>query len=214
MKNYYEILEVNETASQEVIERVYKLLAKKYHPDMNPDNPKEAEDKFKEISEAYEVLSNDFKRKEYDNKLKAQRMIDEKQSQNVVYKTQTKVVYQPQPNVDINRMSNEEVEQMKKQFEEMQKAELQRQKMEQEYQIKKAYNDAYIAALESMGVRVVYKKTWRERWESFKALVITFLVIALTLFIVWHIPYTHDKLMEMYDDSGYIKYFIEKLLSK
>ena len=66
MKSYYEILEVSETASQEVIERVYKVLAKKYHPDMNLDNPKEAEEKFKEVSTAYETLSNPDKRKKYD----------------------------------------------------------------------------------------------------------------------------------------------------
>ena len=73
MKNYYEILEVNETASQEVIERVYKLLAKKYHPDMNLDNPKEAEEKFKEVTTAYETLSNPDKRKKYDEELAYER---------------------------------------------------------------------------------------------------------------------------------------------
>ena len=42
MKNYYEILEVNKKASQETISKVYKFLAKKYHPDANPDNKQEA----------------------------------------------------------------------------------------------------------------------------------------------------------------------------
>ena len=69
MKNYYEILEVNKKASQETISKVYKFLAKKYHPDANPDNKQEAEEKFKEISEAYEILSNEEKRKEYDEEL-------------------------------------------------------------------------------------------------------------------------------------------------
>ena len=69
MKNYYEILEVNKKASQETISKVYKFLAKKYHPDANPDNKQEAEEKFKEISEAYKILSNEEKRKEYDEKL-------------------------------------------------------------------------------------------------------------------------------------------------
>ena len=66
MKNYYEILEVSENASFEVIEKAYRTLAKKYHPDANPDNKKEAEEKFKEVSEAYETLSNPQKRKMYD----------------------------------------------------------------------------------------------------------------------------------------------------
>lgn len=64
-KNYYDILGVAKTASQDEIKSAYRKLAMKYHPDRNPDN-KEAEEKFKEISEAYQVLSDDQKRKKYD----------------------------------------------------------------------------------------------------------------------------------------------------
>ena len=56
MINYYEVLEVSENASKEVIEKAYKALAKKYHPDLNKDNPKEAESKMKQLNEAYEEL--------------------------------------------------------------------------------------------------------------------------------------------------------------
>jgi len=69
MKDYYKILEVNKSASSEIISKVYKILAKKYHPDMNKDDIEDAEEKFKEISEAYEVLSNEEKRKTYDEEL-------------------------------------------------------------------------------------------------------------------------------------------------
>jgi molecular chaperone DnaJ len=64
-KDFYEILGVSKTASQEEIKAAYRKLALKYHPDRNPDN-KEAEDKFKEAAQAYEVLSNAEKRKQYD----------------------------------------------------------------------------------------------------------------------------------------------------
>ena len=64
-RDYYQVLEVSKTASSNEIKSAYRKLAMKYHPDRNPDN-KEAEDKFKEAAEAYEVLSNPEKRGQYD----------------------------------------------------------------------------------------------------------------------------------------------------
>lgn len=65
-KDYYEILGVQKTATDEELKKAYRKMAKKYHPDANQDNKAEAEAKFKEINEAYEVLSNPQKRKMYD----------------------------------------------------------------------------------------------------------------------------------------------------
>jgi len=65
-RDYYEILGVPRNASEEQIKSAYRSLAKKYHPDLNRDNPKEAEEKFKELSEAYEVLMDKEKRANYD----------------------------------------------------------------------------------------------------------------------------------------------------
>ena len=63
MKNYYEILEVDRKASPEVIDKAYKTLAKKYHPDLQDENNKNIyAEKMKEINEAYDVLSNDYKK--------------------------------------------------------------------------------------------------------------------------------------------------------
>lgn len=67
MKNYYEILGVARDASQEEIKKAYRALALQHHPDRNKDNEKEAEIKFKEVGEAYSVLSDENKRRSYDN---------------------------------------------------------------------------------------------------------------------------------------------------
>ena len=65
-KDYYQTLGISIDASSEDIKKAFRQLAMRYHPDRNPANPKETEDKFKEINEAYEVLGDEQKRWQYD----------------------------------------------------------------------------------------------------------------------------------------------------
>ncbi|XP_015681515.1 dnaJ homolog subfamily B member 8 [Crotalus tigris] len=73
MVNYYEVLGLNQNASQEDIKRAYRKLALKWHPDKNPYNKEDAEKKFKAVAEAYEVLSDPQKRCLYDRPVKEPR---------------------------------------------------------------------------------------------------------------------------------------------
>ena len=199
MKNYYEILEVNENASQDVIARVYKMLAKKYHPDLNPDNPKEAEAKFKEVSEAYEVLSDETKRKEYDNKLafyrQAQTQANNQQSSyNYTSSNQGSVQYYE--NVGSNgRMSSQEY--------------INRIKQQYAQDRQKAYNDAYVDAMKKMGYRVVYKKTFKEKLIEIRDIFLTIVIFIILVAIVVNITPVKEKIFETYDKMGFLKNIID-----
>src|SRR3974390_2771085 len=65
-RDYYQVLGVPRTASEEEIRKAYRQLARKHHPDVNAANPKAAEERVKELSEAYEVLADSQKRQRYD----------------------------------------------------------------------------------------------------------------------------------------------------
>jgi len=73
MKNYYEILGIDKGANQEEIKKAFRRMASLYHPDHNPQNPGEAEEKFKEINQAYEVLGDGSRRRQYDRLLQQRR---------------------------------------------------------------------------------------------------------------------------------------------
>ena len=92
-KNYYEILEIDKKASPEIIKKAYSTLAKKYHPDLQPANLKsDCEEKIKLINEAYETLSDEEKRKNYDlilenSENKNQEIIDNLINENNILKS-------------------------------------------------------------------------------------------------------------------------------
>ena len=76
MGDYYKILEVDKNIDEKDLKKAYKKLSLKWHPDKNPDNKDDAEKKFKEISEAYSILSDKNKRELYDKYGKELKRID------------------------------------------------------------------------------------------------------------------------------------------
>lgn len=208
MKNYYEILEVNETASQEVIERVYKLLAKKYHPDMNLDNPKEAEEKFKEVTTAYETLSNPDKRKKYDEELAYERQEKQSTLHNNAQPYTTYESYTNNVAYDETPQYEQDIKKQKKKIEDMAKQQA-REQARQEYEAQKAYNDAYYKALEDMGYTIVYQKTFKD----YLRIALTLIIMAAVLFGLWHVPFIQEKVIEFYENSGPLKKIIDIIIN-
>ena len=94
--NYYEVLGVSPSCSESEIKQAYRKLAQKHHPDKNLGNEKQATDKFKTISEAYMVLSNETKRRDYDLRRNVQSRAN---SNEKTSKAETKNSYQ-----DISQM--------------------------------------------------------------------------------------------------------------
>ena len=155
-KNYYEILQINQNASPEIIEKAYKTLAKKYHPDLQEEsNKKQAEEILKEINEAYEILSDPNKKNLYDQNLKNQTISQEEYDQvheeNEFLKEKLNNLNR---NYSNNVVQNNDVE-YQSNLDNTQKQELEYQQKQRELQYmqqleqarQKAYHDAYIQDL-------------------------------------------------------------------
>lgn len=234
MKNYYEILEVDIKASAEVIEKAYRALVKKYHPDLQPpEKRREAEDKIKDINEAYDVLSNQAKKEQYDVELQREkeeeilRKYQERSNtqnaqntynsantnnynnngynaQNNEYQTNpTKRYTSSAPLRKQKRYSNNK-KQIDNDFYDDQARKAYKKAYEDTY---KAYNDAYIKALKNMGYEIEYEKTWKDYLRGF--LVITFIIVLC--YILWHIPSVKNMILDFCNNNEIIRTFIDSV---
>ena len=196
MITYYEILEVSRMASKEVITKAYKVLVRKYHPDLEQDEGKkeEAKEKMVRINEAYEILSDDEKRKKYDDKIaileEKERIAKEKErkqsktqninnNRNINVNRNTVDVNSNINNIDNrNNLNNDTILQ-----EEMQRAEEEIQ-MHKQNIVNQMYED-YYNTLRRMGYKVVTVRPLKER---IKAYLIAGIVIVL-LILIYNIPF-------------------------
>lgn len=192
MKTYYDILEVSKTASPEVIKRAHNVLIKKYHPDLSDENEKkEAENKTREINEAYEVLKDPAKREKYDNFLKNQEILNNKEKPEE--KNRTSYNKQNEENMEIelaNKKLNDEIEKrVNKAQEDINKEQDRiRNQMEQDYE----------NYLRSMGYKVK-GDTKTEIKKKLKKILIQ-LAFLLTVFIILSIIYKtkiNEKMLEL-----------------
>lgn len=203
-KNYYDILQINKNASPEIIEKAYKVLAKKYHPDLQTEeNKKQAEEILKEINEAYEILSNPEKKKNYDDSL-----LEEERP--VFEGTKT-------PDTSDSNLTLEKELFLKQQQDLLYQQKMQQEKLRQEqvYQEQlqharqKAYHDAYIQDLKSRGYKIRYKKTFKDYLKGFITLILSIFI----LFLICQIPFVKNFLINFYESNEMIQYIVKVFLN-
>lgn len=199
MKNYYEILEVDKNASQEVIEKAYRALAKKYHPDLQQGAMKQqSAEKMKLINEAYDVLSDRAKREQYNEQLKQEEM----QNQGISIEEQERILQENYAlKQQLNRMGNQQRYQQIQHQEQMGDSTIVNMSriLTQEINAarKQAYHDAYIQDMQNRGYRIRYKR-------DFKYYLKLLLVLTITVFIcflIYQIPVVKQYFQNLYNEN-------------
>ena len=186
----YEILEVSENASAEIIEKAYKVLAKKYHPDLQEESQKaNSENKMKQINEAYEILGNSEKRKEYDITLKKNR--EEEKLQNNI-----KVNYNNDLNCQ-NESQDSYIYEKERQIRQMQE------------NLNKQYENAYYNYLRSLGYKVKHKLTK----QNIIDFIIVIGIMAIIIVGLWYIPFTRNWMINFYKSNPILKVMIDIIIS-
>ena len=173
MKKYYEILEVNPKASVEIIEKAYKVLARKYHPDLYEGEKKiYAEQKMRDINEAYKILSDDFLREQYDSELEKEQEYD-----NIYI------------NTDKNNSTKEST--TKKKMQEK-KEQVKTQKSEIG-----TYRGLLGITKELYKNRPKFKNIKDLQREDYIAAGLTAIIMIVILIVLWFIPFTNSFIKDM-----------------
>lgn len=240
MKDLYKILEVDRKASIDVIEKAYKVLAKKYHPDLQSTQElkKVAEEKIKKINEAYEILKDNEKRKKYDLELEQEekRNIVNNARYNSGYTntddntseikraTYNNVNYNPNvgyknnkgfnniPNYQSNSNQNNDINNsnVNNQYSEVQLTDKQRKKLNKKIQRK--MQDEYLKAYGDYLTKNGYRVAFRINWRKLPYLLIVILIVIVIGIFLWYFPVTNKYLLSLYEDNIIIKKIIDMII--
>lgn len=203
-KNYYDILEVNKNASPEIIEKAYKTLVKKYHPDLQENNLKNIyEEKIKKINEAYDILSNPEKRKNYDSNLKNTEISISDYNilyqENINLKNNLNILEQK-----LNNLNNIQNNYQKNNYNNYFNSENNKINNEYNYQKNNIENNNFD-----------YKNlfNFNKKFKDFLALIITIFIFLFAFFILWHIPFTKNYLINLYNNNSAFNFIINLFLN-
>lgn len=204
MKNYYEILEVDKNASQEVIEKAYKALAKKYHPDLQQGVQKqEYAEKMKIINEAYDVLSDSFKREQYNQKLQNEQV----KSQAISREEQERIMQENYTlKQQLNKMGNNRNYNNNQPKDEGTILNMSRV-LEQQIRAaqRQAYHDAYIQDMKNRGYKIKYKHDLK----YYLKLVLAIAIIIFGLFLIYQIPVVKNFFSNLYSENILFKAIVD-----
>ena len=203
MKNYYEILQVSHNASKEVIEKAYKVLAKKYHPDLQTSYTAKnyAEQKMREINEAYDVLSDDFLREQYDFEFRREKISNMNNNSSRVNTNMS--------NSDSNEYDNSNQQQTNNA---QQNTNYNNSEKKKKRRIEYRYNN--IGTIDGAAdiIREMFKGGLpkREKRKLVKkdifAIVLTIVIVILIGVILWFLPFTNSWMREFLFENPFFDF--------
>ncbi len=216
MENLYDILEVSQKASKEVIERAYKTLAKKYHPDLQVGKDKaKAEEEMKIINHAYSILGDESKRAEYDESLEVERQQqdikynNEHQNNNNSSYYSENTVYQKQYQDSRNTNQYEEASSKsnptwRDYYERLSPRDQRRARRVIQRDARNEYRNLYENYFRSLGYKVPHKWTWKE----IKRIIIIVISLMAIFGILWAIPSTRNSMIAIYNSNVFVRLLV------
>jgi len=205
MKDLYEILEVSRQASGEVIEKAYKVLAKKYHPDLqsNEGQRKICEQKMKELNEAYEILGDTRRREQYDVQLRAEEVKKVQAEERASKRDSQKYAPPKEQKIETPESIYDVYGQIRYYRDKLQQEAKRQEEMNRQAEVE--YQRAYDRYLRSLGWKSKKKWSWRRVRDLLKALGI----MALLVLALWAFPPTRNWMIAFYEENMIIKALVD-----